>query len=207
MGLSSERALIRGSSDLDVFLSSLGTACKHQSASHYVWISRRVSLRVEKTGPQGDPDHVVSDRHLWSELSDLHLYDGRECLPLRRTCFRPALLHQGRGLTLGSFVCCWPKETRLSVSVDGSRCLRAGLYSSRTRAGILVVCGSSRGQRRGCPDLDQRHEQHSLASAILWALTGKRIREQDGPIEELGARSPVTNSEGKKIGEWPSFAS
>jgi hypothetical protein len=47
----------------------------------------------------------------------------------------------------------------------------------------------------------------SLASAILWALTGKRIREQDGPIEELGARSPVTNREGKKIGEWPSFAS
>jgi hypothetical protein len=47
----------------------------------------------------------------------------------------------------------------------------------------------------------------SLASAILWALTGKRIREQDGPVEELGARSPVLNGEGKKIGDWPSFAS
>ncbi|PKP67855.1 MAG: hypothetical protein CVT83_07720, partial [Alphaproteobacteria bacterium HGW-Alphaproteobacteria-5] len=31
----------------------------------------------------------------------------------------------------------------------------------------------------------------SLASAILWALTGKRIREQDGPIDEHGARSVV----------------
>jgi ABC-type transport system involved in cytochrome bd biosynthesis fused ATPase/permease subunit len=28
----------------------------------------------------------------------------------------------------------------------------------------------------------------SLASAILWALTGKRIREQDGPVDETGAR-------------------
>lgn len=47
----------------------------------------------------------------------------------------------------------------------------------------------------------------SLASSIMWALTGKRIREQDGPIDEQGARSPVTNSEGTKIGDWPSFVS
>ena len=47
----------------------------------------------------------------------------------------------------------------------------------------------------------------SLASAVLWVLTGKRIREQDGPIDEYGGRSPVTNNDGKKIGEWPSFAS
>ena len=106
LGFSSQWALVRGSAALDVVLPSLGTACKRQSASHYLWISRRVSLRVEKTGPQGDPGHVVSDRHLWIQLSDLHLYDGRECLPLRRTCFRPALLHHGRGLTFGSVVCC-----------------------------------------------------------------------------------------------------
>lgn len=47
----------------------------------------------------------------------------------------------------------------------------------------------------------------SLASATLWALTGKRIREQEGPIDEQGARSPVMNNQGRKIGEWPSFAS
>jgi hypothetical protein len=47
----------------------------------------------------------------------------------------------------------------------------------------------------------------SLTSSILWALTGKRIREQDGPVDEQGLRSPVTNSEGGKIGDWPSFAS
>jgi AAA domain len=47
----------------------------------------------------------------------------------------------------------------------------------------------------------------SLASAILWALTGKRIREQEGPIDEHGERSVVTSSTGKKLGDWPSFAS
>ncbi len=47
----------------------------------------------------------------------------------------------------------------------------------------------------------------SLASAIIWALTGKRIREQDGPIEEKGDRSVVTDEAGRKLGDWPSFAS
>ncbi len=47
----------------------------------------------------------------------------------------------------------------------------------------------------------------SLASAILWALTGKRIREQDGPIDEPGTRAPVNNADGKEIGDWPPFAS
>ncbi len=47
----------------------------------------------------------------------------------------------------------------------------------------------------------------ALASVILWALTGKRIREQEGPVDECGTRSAVTNNAGKKIGDWPSFAS
>ena len=47
----------------------------------------------------------------------------------------------------------------------------------------------------------------SLASAIIWTLTGRRIREHDGPIEETGLRSPVTNTDGKKIGEWPACVS
>lgn len=47
----------------------------------------------------------------------------------------------------------------------------------------------------------------SLASAILWAMTGKRIREQDGPVDEHGERAAVTNETGKKLGDWPSFAS
>lgn len=47
----------------------------------------------------------------------------------------------------------------------------------------------------------------SLASAVLWTLTGKRIREQEGPLDESGAREAVTTSDGKQIGMWPPFAS
>ena len=46
----------------------------------------------------------------------------------------------------------------------------------------------------------------SLASAILWALTGKRIREHEGPVDERGEREPVQNDEGKTIGKWPPLA-
>lgn len=47
----------------------------------------------------------------------------------------------------------------------------------------------------------------SLSNAILWTMTGKRVREQDGLIDELGARSPVNNAAGKEIGTWPSVVS
>lgn len=46
----------------------------------------------------------------------------------------------------------------------------------------------------------------SFASAILWALTGKRIREHEGPVDERGEREPVENDEGKAIGKWPPLA-
>ncbi|MES2356550.1 MAG: ATP-binding protein [Pseudomonadota bacterium] len=46
----------------------------------------------------------------------------------------------------------------------------------------------------------------SLVSAILWALTGKRIREHEGPMDERGEREPVENDEGKTIGKWPPLA-
>lgn len=47
----------------------------------------------------------------------------------------------------------------------------------------------------------------SLASAIIWALTGYRCRDQDGLHFETGARVPVQNDEGSTIGAWPSIAS
>ena len=43
----------------------------------------------------------------------------------------------------------------------------------------------------------------SLASLILWTLTGYRNREQNGPIKDSGRREVVTNSAGVKIGMWP----
>jgi hypothetical protein len=46
----------------------------------------------------------------------------------------------------------------------------------------------------------------SLVSAILWALTGKRIREHEGPIDERGERENVLSDDGTKIGSWPPLA-
>ncbi len=43
----------------------------------------------------------------------------------------------------------------------------------------------------------------SLASAIMWALTGLRIRDQAGPIEESGVREPVLDGAGARLGTWP----
>jgi len=46
----------------------------------------------------------------------------------------------------------------------------------------------------------------SLVSAILWALTGYRIREHEGPVLERGLREDVEGEDGKRIGTWPPLA-
>lgn len=46
----------------------------------------------------------------------------------------------------------------------------------------------------------------SLVSAILWALTGKRIREHEGPVDERGEREDVESDDGTKVGNWPPLA-
>jgi hypothetical protein len=47
----------------------------------------------------------------------------------------------------------------------------------------------------------------SFANAILWALTGKRFREQDGVVDDEGHRAPVYNEAGEEIGRWPPLVS
>ncbi len=46
----------------------------------------------------------------------------------------------------------------------------------------------------------------SLASAILWALTGKYSRGHDGPMDVPDHREDVKDNDGKKIGTWPPLA-
>ena len=43
----------------------------------------------------------------------------------------------------------------------------------------------------------------SLASAIIWALTGYRCRDQDGVVVDDGRRLAVFNDSGVQIGNWP----
>lgn len=47
----------------------------------------------------------------------------------------------------------------------------------------------------------------SLASAIIWAMTGYRCRDQDGLHLETGIRTPVENGAGSAMGDWPSIVS
>jgi hypothetical protein len=63
------------------------------------------------------------------------------------------------------------------------------------------------GRENWCLEGQNGSGKTSLSNAILWAMTGKRVREQDGLIDELGARSPVNNAAGKEIGTWPSVVS
>lgn len=63
------------------------------------------------------------------------------------------------------------------------------------------------GRENWCLEGQNGSGKSSLANAILWAMTGKRVREQDGLITESGARSPANNPAGKQIGTWPSLVS
>lgn len=45
----------------------------------------------------------------------------------------------------------------------------------------------------------------SLTSAITWALTGYRCRDQEGLFLEQGLRTPVNNDSGVLIGTWPAI--
>ena len=47
----------------------------------------------------------------------------------------------------------------------------------------------------------------SFTNAILWALTGQRLREQEGLVLDEGARTPVYSDTGVPIGTWPSLIS
>lgn len=46
----------------------------------------------------------------------------------------------------------------------------------------------------------------ALINAVLWALTGQRVREHVGPVTDRGERSPVLDDEGSVIGTWPPLA-
>jgi hypothetical protein len=47
----------------------------------------------------------------------------------------------------------------------------------------------------------------SFTNAIIWALTGMRLSEQDGLIQDEGQRAPVYSDSGAEIGQWPPLVS
>ena len=129
-----------------------------------------------------------------------------------------AKVTQGHEDLFSGLIVAWKSEDSDPASEDIGKALSAGCDVWRldrieaSGFGGLTLFGGAQfdlwiNGENWCLEGQNGSGKTSLASAILWALTGKRIREQDGPIDEQGARFPVTNNEGKKIGEWPSFAS
>src|ERR1035437_9310545 len=130
----------------------------------------------------------------------------------------PTKLAQGNEDLFSGLIAAWKKEDSDFASEDVAPALNAGCDVWRldrieaSGFGGLTLFGGAQfdlwiNGENWCLEGQNGSGKTSLVSAILWALTGKRIREQDGPIDEQGVRFPVTNTEGKKIGEWPSFAS
>jgi hypothetical protein len=63
------------------------------------------------------------------------------------------------------------------------------------------------GGKNWCLEGQNGSGKTSLVSAILWALTGKRIREHEGPVDERGERENVESDYGTKVGSWPAAGS
>lgn len=76
-----------------------------------------------------------------------------------------------------------------------------GLNLDGTTEFMLDVAGDN-----WCIEGQNGSGKTSLASAILWALTGHRIREHVGPVLDNGTRFPVFDEAGSPIGEWPPLA-
>jgi len=62
----------------------------------------------------------------------------------------------------------------------------------------MEVCGHT-----WCLEGQNGSGKTSLVSAIVWALTGKRIREHMGPVEDVCERKPVLDVNRNNIGSWP----
>jgi hypothetical protein len=62
------------------------------------------------------------------------------------------------------------------------------------------------GGRNWCLEGQNGSGKTSLVSAILWALTGNRIREHEGPVKERGERETVESDDGTNVGSWPPLA-
>ncbi len=131
-----------------------------------------------------DPDKVAAaDESLFAGLFTAWQNTGHD----------PATTKIGDDAAAGSY--CW-RLYRVEASGFG------GLTAYGGKPFDLYVGGHN-----WCLEGQNGSGKTSLVSAILWALTGKRIRDHDGPVDDCGEREPVENNDGIKIGEWPPLAS
>ncbi len=102
-------------------------------------------------------------------------------------------------------------DAEQASSVDASGSWRLERVEASCFGGLTTLKGPPFnvwiGGENWCLEGQNGSGKTSFASAVLWALTGKRIREQDGLIDDDGHRAPVFNDKGMQIGEWPPLAS
>ncbi|MGY3487896.1 hypothetical protein ACVW1C_005779 [Bradyrhizobium sp. USDA 4011] len=102
-------------------------------------------------------------------------------------------------------------STATKMDVDAGGVWRLVRIEAKNFAGLTTWDGPSFdmsvGGENWCLEGQNGCGKTSLSNAILWAMTGKRVREQDGLVDELGERSPVNGPGGKEVGSWPSIVS
>jgi AAA domain len=102
------------------------------------------------------------------------------------------------------------KATAEAVSKDSSQSWRLDRIEAFNFGGLTIFGGKPFdlyvGGNNWCLEGQNGSGKTSLVSAILWALTGKRIREHEGPVNERGARENVESDDGTKVGDWPPLA-
>ena len=148
LGLPDQRRLLRRGADLACVPAHRRASSECQGAPRqgsftegfrYVWGAPR---------PQGDPGHAVPDRHLRTELPDLHLDHGGQGLSCRRARIWPAVVdhgdRHGGGRAVGAPAATKPRFGLLLVgaAIFGLGCTLAAIAPSYWLfAGALVVIG------------------------------------------------------------------
>jgi AAA domain len=125
-----------------------------------------------------------------SEVSDAkeELFDGL-IAAWQNTSFDPAAT--AKGTTTAAYTGRWRLVRLESAGFGGLNLVDGPNF-------VLAVDGEN-----WCLEGQNGSGKTSIASAIVWALTGCRCRDQDGVIQDDGRRMPVFNDSGVQIGDWP----
>jgi hypothetical protein len=102
------------------------------------------------------------------------------------------------------------KDTTGEKSAKSTGCWRLHRIEASGLGGLTLFGGPGFdlvvNKENWCLEGQNGSGKTALANAVLWALTGKRVREHIGPIEDVGQRAPVLDDKGSQIGTWPSLA-
>ena len=126
----------------------------------------------------------------------------------------PQDVAEGSDKLFGSLIAAWRDEDfdpTSEVSKAGSNAIGGPWYLHKIEttnfAGLNTYGGPTfrleLGGKSWCLEGSNGSGKTLLASAIIWTLTGYRVRENEGLDLESGTRTPVYDDSGRQIGDWP----